>query len=105
MSQDLRIILSGGGTLGSVSPLLAIAESLPATYLFVGTESGPERKVVETYNIEFRTITAGKLRRYFDWQNFKDIFKIKIGIYQSLKIINEFKPDIILTAGSFVCVP
>jgi UDP-N-acetylglucosamine--N-acetylmuramyl-(pentapeptide) pyrophosphoryl-undecaprenol N-acetylglucosamine transferase len=105
MSKDLRIILSGGGTLGSVSPLLAIAENLPAKYLFVGTDSGPEKTVVLSYNIEFRAITAGKLRRYFDWQNFKDLFKIKLGIYQSLKIIKEFKPDIILTAGSFVCVP
>ncbi len=105
MSKDLRIILSGGGTLGSVSPLLAIAQKLPAKYLFVGTESGPEKIVVLSYNIEFRAICAGKLRRYFDLKNFQDIFKIKLGIWQSLKIINEFKPNLILTAGSFVAVP
>ena len=105
MSQDLRIILSGGGTLGSVSPLLAIAQKLPAQYLFVGTGSGPEKAVVASCNLEFRSITAGKLRRYFAWQNFKDIWNIKLGVWQSLKIIKEFKPDLILTAGSFVCVP
>lgn len=105
MSENLRIILSGGGTLGSVSPLLAIAEKLPAKYLFVGTESGPEKAVVLSNNLEFCSIKAGKLRRYFDWQNFKDIFNIKLGVWQSLKIIKEFKPDIILTAGSFVAVP
>lgn len=105
MDQNLRIILCGGGTLGSVSPLLAVADILPADYLFVGTETGPEAKVIAERGLVFKTIKAGKLRRYFDWQNFQDIFKIISGINDSVKIIKEFKPDIILTAGSFVAVP
>ena len=101
-----KILLVGGGTLGSVSPLLAISEKYKAEYLFVGSEDGPEIDFVLSQRINnFQAIKSGKLRRYFDWQNFTDLFRIKIAFCQSLKIIWQFKPDIILTAGSFVAVP
>ncbi|MBT4209803.1 MAG: UDP-N-acetylglucosamine--N-acetylmuramyl-(pentapeptide) pyrophosphoryl-undecaprenol N-acetylglucosamine transferase [Candidatus Komeilibacteria bacterium] len=101
-----KILLVGGGTLGSVSPLLAIADKYKAEYLFVGSEHGPEKDFVISQGIEnFLAIKSGKLRRYFSWQNFTDIIRIKLGFFQSLKIIWQFKPDIILTAGSFVAVP
>lgn len=63
------------------------------------------KKVVENYKIPFNIIFSGKLRRYFSWQNFIDIFKIKIAFWQSFFILSKFKPDIILSAGSFVSVP
>ncbi len=100
-----KILLVGGGTLGSVSPLLAIAQKCEADYLFVGSETGPEKKIVEAHNIDFKTIKSGKLRRYWSWQNFVDLFRIRIAFWQSMLIILKFKPDIILTAGSFVAVP
>lgn len=105
--QDKRkkIVLAGGGTLGSVSPLLAIAEKYPADYLFIGSKQGPEKKIVDSYNINFIAISSGKLRRYFSWQNFSDIFKIKLAWWQSIRILIRFKPNIVLTAGSFVAVP
>ena len=76
-----KIILAGGGTLGSVSPLLAIASKYEAEYLFVGSHNGPEKKIIEDKGINFVVIKSGKLRRYFDWQNFADIIKIKWGYY------------------------
>lgn len=100
-----KILLAGGGTLGSVSPLLAIADKYPADYLFVGTINGPEKQIVAKHNIEYVSIKSGKLRRYFSWQNFVDLIRIKLGFFQSIKIILKFRPDIILTAGSFVAVP
>ena len=100
-----KILLVGGGTLGSVSPLLAIAQKCEAEYLFVGSQTGPEEKIIKAHNIYFRFIKSGKLRRYWSWQNFTDIFKIKIAFWQSIFIILKFKPDIVLTAGSFVAVP
>ncbi|MBT7552962.1 UDP-N-acetylglucosamine--N-acetylmuramyl-(pentapeptide) pyrophosphoryl-undecaprenol N-acetylglucosamine transferase [bacterium] len=100
-----KILLVGGGTLGSVSPLLAVAEKYPADYLFVGTSHGPEKNVVASVGLEFKEIVSGKLRRYFSWQNFVDIFKIKLAFWQSLFLLIKFKPDIVLTAGSFVAVP
>ncbi len=109
-SEAKRILLSGGGTMGSVSPLLAvyteIKSRLPATeFLFVGTETGPEKTAVAGYKISYQAIASGKLRRYFDWRNFFDPFKILAGFFQSLKIIREFRPDAVMIAGAFVGVP
>lgn len=101
-----KILLVGGGTLGSVSPLVAIANSYEAQYLFVGSKSGPEKDFVMSQGINnFIAIRSGKLRRYFDWQNFLDIGNIILGFFQSIKIILQFRPNIVLTAGSFVAVP
>ena len=103
MEEDRKkIVLAGGGTLGSVSPLLAVAEKYEADYLFIGTESGPEREIV---HLPFVSIKSGKLRRYFAWQNFIDFFNVKIAWWQSLKILIKFRPSVVLTAGSFVAVP
>jgi len=112
----MKILLTGGGTAGSVSPLLAIAQKIKknnsnAEFLWVGAKNGLEKKMVADYSraqlgdIKFKPIASGKLRRYFDIRNFFDIFKIKIGFFQSIFIILKFKPDIILSAGSFIAVP
>ncbi|MFH0856327.1 MAG: UDP-N-acetylglucosamine--N-acetylmuramyl-(pentapeptide) pyrophosphoryl-undecaprenol N-acetylglucosamine transferase [bacterium] len=107
----MKIILSGGGTGGSVTPLLAIAEELKTQhkgeidFLWLGTKKGIERKMVETQGIKFRPIFSGKFRRYFSFKNFIDPIFIVMGFFQSLWINLVFKPDIILTAGGFVAVP
>jgi UDP-N-acetylglucosamine--N-acetylmuramyl-(pentapeptide) pyrophosphoryl-undecaprenol N-acetylglucosamine transferase len=105
----MRILLSGGGTMGSVTPLLAIKEKLSQepdqAFLWIGTSSGPEKAIIEQNQIAFKSIPAGKLRRYFDWRNFVDPFLIVLGFLKSIWLIWRFKPDVILTAGSFVSVP
>jgi UDP-N-acetylglucosamine--N-acetylmuramyl-(pentapeptide) pyrophosphoryl-undecaprenol N-acetylglucosamine transferase len=104
-----KILLAGGGTAGSVSPLLAIFEDLKTSlnfeFLFVGTKKGIEKQMSKDAAIPYRAIMAGKLRRYFDWHNFFDIIKIKIAFWQSFFLILKFKPDLIISAGSFVAVP
>lgn len=100
-----KILLAGGGTLGSVSPLLAIAKKYEADYLFVCSQSGPEKNVIAENGISYITLDSGKWRRYFSWQNFVDIFKLKINFWCSLRIIHRFRPNLVLTAGSFVAVP
>jgi UDP-N-acetylglucosamine--N-acetylmuramyl-(pentapeptide) pyrophosphoryl-undecaprenol N-acetylglucosamine transferase len=100
-----KILLVGGGTLGSVSPLLAITAAFPADYLFVCSPTGPELKIIKESGIPYITLNTGKLRRYFSWTNFLDVFKLKISFWKSLSIISKEKPDLILTAGSFVAVP
>ncbi|MCF7906929.1 UDP-N-acetylglucosamine--N-acetylmuramyl-(pentapeptide) pyrophosphoryl-undecaprenol N-acetylglucosamine transferase [Patescibacteria group bacterium] len=108
----LKIILSGGGTGGSVSPLLAVAEEIkkiePETkFLFVGTRKGsPERKMVKPFPyIKYQSIYSGKLRRYFSFRNITDFFSIFLGFVQSLFLLRKFKPQAILSAGAFVSVP
>jgi UDP-N-acetylglucosamine--N-acetylmuramyl-(pentapeptide) pyrophosphoryl-undecaprenol N-acetylglucosamine transferase len=106
----MKIILSGGGTLGPVTPLLSIVESYRKTnpetkFVWVGTKEGPEKSIVETYNIPFYVIGAGKWRRYFSWKNFLDIFKITIAFFQSILLLWNEKPDLLISAGGFVSVP
>jgi UDP-N-acetylglucosamine--N-acetylmuramyl-(pentapeptide) pyrophosphoryl-undecaprenol N-acetylglucosamine transferase len=96
--------------MGSVSPLIAVAERLKVEFpdaemLWLGTKTGPEKAVVEQRGVAFRAIANGKLRRYFDLRNFVDPFKIFVGFLQSTFIVAKFKPEIVLTAGSFVAVP
>lgn len=105
-----KFILTGGGTMGSVTPLLAVAEELrkrggEAEFLWIGTKSGPEKKIIESHNIKFMAIPAGKFRRYFSWKNFVDPFLILAGFFKSLWLIFKFKPRMILSAGGFVAVP
>lgn len=106
----MKIIFSGGGTLGPVVPLLAVREAVaqkyPATkFIWVGTKTGPERAIVENAGLPFFVIGAGKWRRYFSGWNFTDVFKIIISFFQSLYLIWREKPDLLISAGGFVSVP
>lgn len=109
-NRRLKIILSGGGTIGAVSPLLAIKEKLiekkiPAEFIWVGTVNGIEKDIIAREKIEYCAIQSGKFRRYFSFQNFIDPFRFIAGFFQSLGIIKKFQPDLILSAGGFVSVP
>lgn len=103
-------LLTGGGTAGSVTPLLAIAEvlrehSADLGFIWLGTAKGPERQLIEEADIDFRVISAGKLRRYWSWQNIVDIGRLFIGFLQACYYLNKFRPALVLSAGSFVSVP
>ncbi len=103
----MRIIFTGGGTLGSVTPLIAVYEEFAgsAQAMWVGTRSGPEKELVRGYHMPFRSIFSGKFRRYFSVRNFLDPFLLCIGIVQAFRIILTFQPDIIVGAGGYVSVP
>lgn len=105
-----RILLSGGGTAGSVTPLLALAEQIrrqhsDVEFLFLGSATGPERVLAEAASIPFEPIASGKFRRYWSWANVTDMQSIVRGYSQSRKIIRRWQPHIAITAGSFVSVP
>ena len=109
-SDQTTILLTGGGTAGSVTPLLAMAEvlrerSAKLDFIWLGTASGPERQLVEEAGIEFRAISAGKLRRYWSWQNILDIGRFIIGFLQAGYYLQKIRPQLVVSAGSFVSVP
>lgn len=106
----MKIILSGGGTLGPVVPLLAIAEAYRAQYpetqfIWVGTPRGPERELIQEHTIPFVTIGAGKWRRYFSLLNVFDIFRTFFAFFQAIVLIIKEKPALLISAGGFVSVP
>lgn len=106
----MKLIFAGGGTLGSVTPLLAVIEKIKEKnskidILWLGTKGGPEKKIVEEAGIRFRPIFSGKFRRYFSPRNILDFFWIKVAVWQSFFIIIKEKPDLVVSAGGFVAAP
>jgi len=106
----MKVVFSGGGTLGPVTPLLAIYEIIKKAYpdakfLWVGTNRGPEKELVEQAGIKFTTLSSGKFRRYLSFWNVTDFFRIIIGFFQSLKLMWKENPDMCISAGGFISVP
>ncbi|HNX10928.1 MAG TPA: glycosyltransferase [bacterium] len=105
------IILSGGGTGGSVTPLLAVADYLKKysasryRFLFIGTKHGPEERWAKASDIPFQGMLSGKLRRYFSLRNIFDIILIGLAFFQSFYLLSKYRPALIISAGSFVSVP
>lgn len=96
--------------MGPVVPILAVFEIYKkhdpsAEFVWVGTKSGIEQKLVEKYGIPFLPIASGKLRRYFSFFNFIDVFKVFWGFLESLILLWQEKPALLITAGGFVSVP
>lgn len=103
-----KIIMTGGGTAGHVTPNLALIPKLKEKGFevkYIGSFNGIEKEIIEKNNIPFFGISCGKLRRYFDVKNFTDPFKIMKGVIQSIRIISKEQPDIIFSKGGFVAVP
>ncbi|WP_099467353.1 undecaprenyldiphospho-muramoylpentapeptide beta-N-acetylglucosaminyltransferase [Konateibacter massiliensis] len=103
-----RIILTGGGTAGHVTPNIALLPTLKeANYdiHYIGSYDGIEKKLICDFNIPYHGIASGKLRRYFDIKNFTDPFKVLKGLNEAVKIMKQLKPDIVFSKGGFVSVP
>ena len=103
-----KIILTGGGTAGHVTPNLALIPSLrEAGYdiRYIGSYQGMERKLIENAGIPYDGISSGKLRRYFDIKNFSDPFRVIKGYGEALRLIRRYKPDVVFSKGGFVAVP
>lgn len=103
-----KIVLTGGGTAGHVTPNIALLPKLKeAGYeiYYIGSYEGIERKLIESYDIPYYGISSGKLRRYFDWKNFSDPFKVLKGYGQAISILKKLKPDVVFSKGGFVSVP
>ena len=103
-----KIVLTGGGTAGHVTPNLALIPSLrEAGYeiSYIGSYQGMERKLIENAGIPYNGISSGKLRRYFDIKNFSDPFRVIKGYGEALRLLKRYKPDVVFSKGGFVAVP
>lgn len=105
----MRVMFTGGGTAGHVTPNIALIERLQAEgweAAYIGSKTGIEKELIgKLDNVPFYGISTGKLRRYFSWQNFLDPFRVIAGFFQAKKIIRREKPDVIFSKGGFVSVP
>ncbi|MFZ5391009.1 MAG: glycosyltransferase, partial [Patescibacteria group bacterium] len=105
-----KIICLGGGTLGSVTPLLAVVEELlkrrnDLEIIWWGTYNGPESRLVKAAGLPFVAWPAGKWRRYFSWRNLTDLLVIFYAFIKAWFCLKKESPAILLTAGGFVAVP
>jgi len=104
-----RIVLTGGGTAGHVTPNIALIPELLKDgweIHYIGTENGMERGLIEREKaVTYHGIQSGKLRRYMDIKNFTDPFRVVYGIGQATNLIRKLKPRIIFSKGGFVSVP
>lgn len=103
-----KIILTGGGTAGHVTPNLALLPSLKERDYeihYIGSYNGIERKLVEAADIPYDGISSGKLRRYFDIKNFSDPFRVVKGYAEALHLMKKYRPDVVFSKGGFVSVP
>lgn len=103
-----RIILTGGGTAGHVTPNIALIPRLKEEGYdihYIGSYDGIEKKLIEDMKIPYHGISSGKLRRYFDVKNFSDPFRVVKGYGEAARLIKSLKPDVVFSKGGFVSVP
>lgn len=103
-----KIVLTGGGTAGHVTPNIALLprlKELGYEIHYIGSYDGIEKKLIEQCGIPYYGISSGKLRRYFDWKNFSDPFKVIKGYGQARALLRKLKPDVLFSKGGFVSVP
>ena len=97
-----KIILTGGGTAGHVTPNLALLPALKEhgfDIRYIGSYQGIEKKLIEGAGIPYEGISSGKLRRYFDIKNFSDPFRVIKGYQEARKILKTYKPDVLFSKG------
>ena len=102
------VVITGGGTAGHVIPALPVVEALleaGSSVHFVGSPRGPERSLVVPLGIPFHGVQAGKLRRYFSFENFLDALRIPVGIAQAWRLLARIRPAVVFSKGGFVSFP
>ena len=106
----MRVLLTGGGTSGHVNPALAIVDIIRsrnsfAEFAYIGTEKGIEKRLVEKEGIEFHSINIQGVRRSLSPANIKTAYLVMTAPSKAKKIIEKFKPDIVIGTGGYVCWP
>lgn len=110
MKEIKRIVLSGGGTGGHIYPALALHRSLEMKYpamesLYIGTEKGLEATIVPKEGLEFASVDIQGLKRSLSLENVRALWLMLTSTHKAKKILKEFKPDVVIGTGGYVCAP
>ncbi len=103
-----KIVMTGGGTAGHVTPNIALIPRLRELGYdidYIGSYEGIEKKLISEFGIPYYGVATGKFRRYFDPKNFSDPFRVIKGCSEAKKILKQLKPNVIFSKGGFVSVP
>lgn len=102
------IVLTGGGTAGHVTPNIALLPYLRKEGYqinYIGSHNGIEKELISSLGINYYGISSGKLRRYLDFKNLTDMFKVVKGLSDAFILLKKLKPSIVFSKGGFVSVP
>lgn len=103
-----KIVLTGGGTAGHITPNIALLPRLEQKgydVFYIGSYDGMEKRLMADFQIPYYGISTGKFRRYFDLKNFTDPFRVLKGFAEARKILKDIRPDLVFSKGGFVAVP
>lgn len=103
-----KIVLTGGGTAGHVTPNIALIPELQKQEYevhYIGSYEGMESRLIADLKIPYYGIASGKLRRYIDPKNLTDPFKVVKGYSQAKRLLKQIQPDVVFSKGGFVAVP
>lgn len=103
-----KIILTGGGTAGHVTPNIALLprlKELGYDILYVGSRDGIEKGLMEKQGVRYEGISTGKFRRYMDMKNLTDPFRVIYGFSEAKELLKREKPDVVFSKGGYVAVP
>lgn len=101
------IVFTGGGSAGHVTPNIAIINEIREDWeiFYIGSKKGIEKELIQKINIPYFGINSGKLRRYKDFENVVDIFKVIRGCIEARSLLRKLKPKLVFSKGGFVSVP
>lgn len=116
MTRTLKILVTGGGSSGHISPALAVVKTLDEMaaqpncewkpeYLYLGGKRGLEQTQAQAAGLRFVGVETGKLRRYLSRENVTDALRFPVGVMQSRREVKKFAPDVVLATGGYVAVP
>ena len=103
-----KIVLTGGGSAGHVTPNIALLPSLKdAGYeiTYMGSYDGMEKRLISDFDLPYVGISTGKFRRYLDLKNFTDPFRVIKGFSEARKFLKSYRPNVVFSKGGFVSVP